>query len=196
MLFKSSDIDTPERKDPNRHDMIKMESENITSVRLTSHVKEHHTLKDCIGSLHHNQIIKFITDGAWSMHHLLGHCLEEIGPSDVYLCTWTLTEDPARAILRMKNEGLINSLYCLFDHRIHTRAAGAHQIIAGIADKIQLTKTHAKVTCIIGEDKAASIVASANYTRNRRLEAGTIFTHMEAVLFDMNWIENELYKNT
>ena len=57
---------------------------------------------------------------------------------------------------------------------------------------IKAAKCHAKVTVIQNETWGISIVSSANYTRNPRIEAGVICNSKEIAEFHKNWIVNEL----
>ena len=186
-LFKTSDLVNVNAVKKSKHDSMNLSS-GTDYTTLFKEDKAIKNLEECIGQLDSLTTVKFVTDGAWSMHHLLAYCLMKCGPSKVYISTWTMTEEPARHILKMKESGMIKSLTCLFDHRISTRAVGAMQLINAISDKIALIKVHAKITCIVGENMKVSIVGSANYSRNRRLEAGTIFTDPAAVDFDLKWI--------
>jgi hypothetical protein len=163
---------------------------NIELLNLTYETKQKQTIAECFDGFQPNKTFKFFSDGAWSMHHLVQYFLEQTGPADLTICTWTLTEEPARILLNLKELGLIKSLTCLFDYRIQDRSPKSFQLIEGLADSIKLTKAHAKVAAIINDDFGVSIVGSANFSRNRRIEAGTIFTSREAALFDHKWINH------
>lgn len=145
-----------------------------------------------IGELVEHKVIKFMSKGAWSMHELLAYLVEKTGPADVHLSAWTMSEDPARVIYKLKEEGLIKKLSCLLDYRIHTNAGDAMQLLLGITDRIALVKTHAKVMVILNKQWGISVVGSANFSRNKRIEAGTIFIHRPSALFEREWIESIL----
>jgi hypothetical protein len=160
------------------------EGAHIKMANLRKAEKAHKSLQAAIGNVEKGTTVKFVTDGAWSMHQMLEYCLELCGPAKVMICTWTITEEPVRAIMRMKDKGMIKELSVLVDHRISTRSASAMQLLKAVADDVKLIKSHAKMTVILGEKMWMSIVGSANFSRNRRLEAGTIFTDNESVMFD------------
>lgn len=161
-------------------------------LSLTYEQKNKRNLDACFGSFVENQTIKYFTDGAWSMHQLLQYLLEQVGPAVVHLSTWTLTEGPARILLNLKDAGLITELHCLFDYRIEGRTPKTFHLVRSIADSIKLTKCHAKVATMVNDRKGVSIVGSANFSKNNRLEAGTVFTSRESALFDEKWISDKI----
>lgn len=147
-------------------------------------------LTKSIDSLEPGTIVKYKSQGSWSMHELVSYILEQTGPADVYLSTWTISEDPARCLFNLKQKGLIRSLSCLFDYRIKVRAGEAFQLISSIADNIKLLKCHAKAAVIINDDHAVSVIGSSNFSKNPRVEAGTVFIDRTAAYFDRDWIMN------
>ncbi len=162
------------------------------SLDLTYEAGQREAIADVVGEFEPDKLIKFFTDGAWSMHQLVQYFIEQIGACEVYISTWTLTENPARVLLNLKDAGLITALHCLFDYRIQDRSPKSYQLISSIADSIKLTKCHAKVATMVNDHYGVSIVGSANFSKNKRLEAGTIFTSREAALFDQKCIKKKM----
>lgn len=77
--------------------------------------------------INENPIVHFWTDGAWSMHQLLSGLLQLVGASDVWMSTYALSETSVRAMHKLMEEGLIQSLYCVIDNRVDTRSAASFQ---------------------------------------------------------------------
>jgi len=167
-------------------------AEKVHQLQLTYETKQRQNLEQCFMGFVPDRVFKFFTDGAWSMHHLVQYFLEQIGPAELVISTWTLTENPARILVNLKEAGLITSLHCLFDYRIQDRSPNSYQLIQSIADKIKLTKVHAKVATITQDQKGVSIVGSANFSKNKRLEAGTVFTKRTDAMFDRDWIMKKI----
>ncbi len=132
--------------------------------------------------------------GTFSMHELLRALLDFTGPSEVCICTWAMTENPVRAIADMKSQGLITGLHLLFDYKIKQRSGSAIALAEQIADSHSLTKCHAKVTTITNPELGISIVGSANYTRNPRIERLSICADRSVAAFDRDWIKAEIQK--
>lgn len=145
-------------------------------------------LQSTIGELEPDQALQFATAGRWSMHQLLEYLLLKTGPAAVWMTTWTITEEPMRALLSMINSGLITELNAVLDYRIERRKPEAFQLANAIITRIKLTKCHAKVLVIQNSDWNVSIVGSANFSKNPRIEAGSIFTDAGSAAFHIDWI--------
>lgn len=146
-------------------------------------------LSEVIKNIEDGEMIQFWTKGRWSMHQLIKQLLEITGDSDVTLCTWAITEEPLRVIHNLKMTGKIRTLRGLFEHKVKTRGA-AFAFAEQFFDEIYLSKCHAKVTVIEGAEKSVTIFCSANLTKNRRIEAGTIYCNTQAAINNRNYIIN------
>ncbi len=147
-------------------------------------------LKLCIGQLEHNQALQYTTAGRWSMHQLLSYILDRTGPGRVWLTTWTITEEPMRVLLHEIKSERIQELNAVLDYRIERRKPEAFQLASKIITRIKLTKCHAKVLVIQNEEWSVTVLGSANFSKNPRIEAGTIFTDRESAEFHKTWIND------
>lgn len=134
----------------------------------------------------------FYSKGAWNMHDLLYYWLRRQGPGMVYLTTWAISEIAMRQLCNFMKDGLITRLYALFDYRNTSRKPAELAFIQKNATEIKLAKCHAKVTVIIPESVPVTIIGSANYTRNPRLETGTVFFGENSARFYQEMIMNEI----
>ncbi len=149
-------------------------------------------LRHHIGVLQPDQAVHYATGGRWSAHELLQFVLERTGPARVSISTWTITEQPVRTLLELRESGHIEQLQILFDHRIKTRCPRAFQLVSALGASVHLAKCHAKVTVVQNQHWSVTILSSQNYTRNPRIEAGVIFTDRGAADFHRGWIEREI----
>lgn len=150
-------------------------------------------LKTAIGTVQAGECIPYATGGQWSLHELIEYLLRQIGPSEVWLTTWALSENPVRCLANLKDEGLISALHCLFDHRIRNNAVGPLHMLTETADTYGFTKVHAKAAVMIPEnDVPFTILTSANLTNNKRIEVGTIIRNAECAEYNKDWIEKEI----
>lgn len=147
-------------------------------------------LEDVLNLVRANVCIHWHSKGDWSTHDLLGGLLDYSGPADVMISTYAFSEYPARLIAELKRTGQIKKLKCIIDSRIDTRSAGALNLVRNCADKLVMTDTHAKVTIIENRSTSLVIVGSANYTTNKRHEAGMIIANPRVVAFHKKWIED------
>jgi hypothetical protein len=149
------------------------------------------SLKKYIGQLQNDRAIHFVTSGKFSMHDLLLYTLNQTGPAEVLISTWSISEIAIRQIVQKHTEGIIKSIRFLIDPRIKVRNPKPLQMLAANFD-YKLKACHAKVTLIGNESWNISIIGSANLTNNPRIERGIIFPFREVYEFDKNWITNEL----
>jgi len=146
-------------------------------------------LKACIGELVPDQAQQFATAGRWSLHQLLEYVLRKTGPCRMWMTTWTITEEPMRILLSLIREGLILELNAVLDYRIEKRKPEAFQLASNIMANIRLTKCHAKVVVLRNEHWNVTILTSANFSKNPRIEVGTIFTDAGSAEFHSAWID-------
>ena len=185
-LFSLDDINTPLQQKSGAKSLV---SSPASILRLGTSLKQ---LEETIGSLEENQVIEYMTAGKWSMHELIEYSLRKIGSARVYLATWTVTEEPVRSLVKMREEGLIRELHCLFDYRIKDRKPAAFELLKSISDSHALVKIHAKVTAMLSDQRGIAILSSANMTKNPRIEAGAVFCSHESAAFHSDWILQEI----
>jgi hypothetical protein len=149
-------------------------------------------LQEVFGSISQDRILPFVSLGDWSTHDLLFFLLEQTGPARVYFTTWAISEYAIRQLYNLIGQGMILELKGIFDYRNGIRKPAELQFLEKISTEIKPAKCHAKVTVLENENWGISIVGSANFTRNPRIEAGVIFTMKEVAAFERNWIEKEL----
>lgn len=156
--------------------------------RVTASNKVH----DVLAMVQPGCCVHWLSDGEWSLHDLLLGLLQITGPADVYLSSYAFSEYPARLIADLKDRKIIRSLFCLIDSRIDKRSASALTLVTNCADQLKLVNTHAKVTVIENSANIFCIIGSANYTTNKRYEAGMIISDAVVSSFHKKWICDEL----
>lgn len=134
----------------------------------------------------------WVSEGEWSMHQLLMALLDKVGAANVYISSYAMGETPARILANLKSGGLIKHLICVLDSRVEVRTAGSLQLMKGICDQYALIATHAKVTLIETESHTISCIGSANYTENKRFEAGCITLNKEVFHLNKQWITDAI----
>jgi len=149
-------------------------------------------LTEVFGTIAQDQVIPYVSLGDWSTHDLLFFLLEQTGPARVWFTTWAISEYAIRQLYQFVEHGMILQLKGIFDYRNGVRKPAELQFLQKITTEIKPAKCHAKVTVIENDDWGISIVGSANFTRNPRIEAGVLFTCRNVADFERNWIEREL----
>jgi hypothetical protein len=170
--------------------------QNAPDELLQLSVRAKELLSNLFDELTPNKHIDFCTAGELSIHQFLQYALTVTGPAHVYISSWAIKEDPARVLLFLKETGKIKKLFGVFDYRIKTLDAKHFHLIEKAFTKYALTKCHAKVVVIIGQNLSISIVSSANFSNNPRLEAGFISTCEPTVEFHKNWMDKVISGQT
>jgi hypothetical protein len=158
--------------------------------------KANQKLTDVFGSIAQDQVIPYVSLGDWSTHDLLFFILEQTGPARVWFTTWAISEYAIRQLYQFVEHGMILQLKGIFDYRNGIRKPAELQFLQKITTEIKPAKCHAKVTVIENDNWGISIVGSANFTRNPRIEAGVLFTCRNVADFERDWIERELATNS
>lgn len=184
-LFSSSDLKRAEL--PAKGSFRKTPSKSKVIV-----AREGAQLHRLMAELEPESNYHFSTAGAWSLHDMIAMTCQKIGPSRLFLSTWTITEEPMRVLFQLIQEGYITELNCLFDYRIEKRKAEAFQLAKVNSARVKLTKVHAKAAVLCSDQWGVSIIGSANLTKNPRIEAGVLSTCQEVAEFHSGWINNEI----
>jgi len=133
-------------------------------------------LTEIIGEIKQDHTQAFWSDGDWSAHDMLFYLLNITGPAQVYFSTWAISEYAIRQLYTMIRQGHILELHGIFDYRNGVRKPAELQFLKQITTDIKPAKCHAKVVSIVNDTWGITIIGSMNFTRNPRLEAGTLFT--------------------
>ncbi|MEI7982350.1 MAG: hypothetical protein WCI71_11905 [Bacteroidota bacterium] len=185
-LFSAGDM---VKKNPDRS---KSGSAAFTGSNLLTIGKANEKLHQVFGQVIDGQSVHYASIGDWSTHDLLFFILEQTGPARVYFTTWAISEYAIRQLYQFIEYGLILELKGIFDYRNGIRKPAELQFLQKITTDIKAAKCHAKVTVIENDHWGISVVGSANYTRNPRIEAGVLCCDKTVAAFHRDWILNEL----
>lgn len=139
-------------------------------------------LKQLLPSLAPDHTYLAITRGACSFHQMIEHVVGLIGPCDVWITSWGISQEPLNSILQLHRAGSIRRLRCLFDSRIREECPQAYQLTLLSNADIKLGKNHSKIAVMLNADASVVISASANLTNNPRMESYVLITHRSTVI--------------
>lgn len=122
----------------------------------------------------HEGLLPFTSVGRFSLHELLLAFVEKDGASDVIASTYSISEQPVRAIRDYFESGLINSFALLIDARFPIRKPKVAQFIAEFAT-LGYANCHAKILVMKSKTRSVTYVGSHNLTAAHRLESGCLF---------------------
>ena len=185
-LFSSEDL-VKKKSDRPKSGSVPVAGENLLIIG-----KANEKLHQVFGKVVDGQSVHYASLGDWSTHDLLFFLLEQTGPAKVYFTTWAISEYAIRQLYQFIEHGLILELKGIFDYRNGIRKPAELQFLQKITTDIKAAKCHAKVTVIENDNWGISVVGSANYTRNPRIEAGVLCCDKTVAAFHRDWILNEL----
>lgn len=171
----------------------------LALTRPTRHRPSTHSgalaqLQETVAEIATDSLLHYVTYGKWSLHHLIRYLVQQTGPANLYLTTWSMTEDPVRALLMLRQEGLIKRADCLLSERISERTPQVMQLAHNVFDRLKFYKSHAKAFILERERMSLVNIGSANLTRNKKNEIGVVDSSPEAVAFHLKWMKNEFKK--
>lgn len=137
--------------------------------------------------------LHFVSDGSWSMYELLMCLLEQFAtPSKVYITTYSMTELSARIIAKLKDDKQIEELHLLMDYKSKMRYPNVDQLIRNACTSMGLAQLHAKVLIIKNGEHTLTIIGSANWTKNARIETGVIDKNTHVAESHIKWITQKI----
>jgi hypothetical protein len=185
MLFDINEIKVS-KKDTSKG--AGQETHIVSSLEIGFQKKE---LENAISQIKKNHAISFATKGAWSAHHLLEYLVRQIGSCEVILASWAFSEQAAKTVQALKEQGLISKLTCYLDNRIAVNAPKAKSILERTGEIIFIT-SHSKMILLKNDQWSVSVVMSANFSANRRLETGIILTEENTHAFFVNALQSAI----
>lgn len=137
----------------------------------------------------------FITNGEFSLHNLVEKISSNIGEMQaMYLSSFAFTEVPTRVIGELKNKFPEMDLFIIADVRAKANYEGVFQQLRIMTPHIAIVPCHAKITILQGSNKTISIIGSANWTTNKRIEVGWISHIQELADINKIFIQTQIKK--
>jgi len=138
---------------------------------------EHHamrleTAKEAIGELYPGCMIFGITKGQFSLIQTIEAILDQTGPAEVFISTWTAANNDMTQAHALLESGKMTDVKFLVDASFQRRAPGlAHSLREKFGPRsIRVTRNHAKFVMIKTKKWNLVMVTSMNMNQNPRLE--------------------------
>lgn len=131
-----------------------------------------------------NQIIKPLSgaplqaylDNRIQLFDIIEKILSETGPAEIYISTFSTSEEFLRRIYKLRQKGLITKATMLTDLKASRKTINLYTFISSVFDDVFLSENHSKVILIRNSNWMVSICTSQNQTRGNRTESGMITT--------------------
>lgn len=149
-------------------------------------------IREILGPIRKGQTQSYVSSGRWSAHDLLNYILRHTGSATVYASTYALSEESTRAIVRKLQQGEIQEMHCILDGRMKVRKPAVLHFAEKNFTRLVKRDCHAKVMVIRNENWSVTVISSMNFSSNKRIEAGVIFTDRATADFHQEWMEAEL----
>jgi hypothetical protein len=143
--------------------------------------------------LGHGTIEPLIHKGEWAVHEVLPFLLQRIGPADVKIATFSISEDSLRPLFFLVESEMIQHLTLLLDGTVKRHKLDMLLFALNITPSIRIDSNHAKILLVRSQTHSFGIVGSANLNQPKRIEAGFYFTAGKH--FDFFQSEFEKYFN-
>jgi hypothetical protein len=140
-------------------------------------------LQQEIGIIKQNNYLPYFSDGSWSMHELLEYIIAQVGPSDVNLTAFSISEESVRSLFFLQEDNMIRNLNCIFNKEIRRFKTDLSFFAQKVCKNIHLANIHAKLILIKNDLWSIAIVSSQNFSNNKRYEAGMIISNTECFDF-------------
>lgn len=156
------------------------------------------TAARAIGPIEHGAEIFGFSKGQFSKIDIIEHCLNQIGPADVTVCTWSASSGDIRRAHSFLQSNKIKSLKFIVDFSFKARKPAflAELVEAFGVDCIRMTVVHAKFVLIRNDDWNIVIRTSMNLNHNPRFENFEIsesreFADFMAAIVDDIWTNSD-----
>lgn len=108
--------------------------------------------------------------------------LDQTGPADILISTFSTSEEFIRRLWRMKARGRVLSCSMFCDLRAARKTAGLYTFMRNVFDSVALCENHSKALLITNGLHSVAVVTSQNQTRGDRFECGIITTDHHTIV--------------
>lgn len=115
-------------------------------------------------------------DNRIQLYDVIDKILRETGPAEIYISTFSTSEEFLRRIYKLKSSGIITKAVMLTDLKASKKTVNLYRFISMVFDQVYLGENHSKVILIRNAKWAVSVCTSQNQTRGNRTESGMIST--------------------
>lgn len=115
-------------------------------------------------------------DNRIQLYDVIDKILKETGPAEIYISTFSTSEEFLRQMYRFRTSGLITRAVMLTDLKASKKTMNLYRFISAVFDQVYLGENHSKVILIHNDKWSVSVCTSQNQTRGNRVESGMIST--------------------
>ena len=147
-------------------------SENVTTLKKTSPMRNRDIDALFPGLDDPDVIAPYMHRGEWAVHEVLPMLVERMGPCDIRLATYMVSDESLRVLGGLK----VRSLRLIVDMTVQRHKLPLLLFAENMLGDVRLDACHAKVLLMESDTKQFGIVGSANLNLAHRWESGFYFT--------------------
>lgn len=141
---------------------------------MSKHKLELIALEECGTQPYFSNVVQLMDIVDW--------ILDQTGPADIMISTFSTSEEFVRRLWRMKARGRVLSCSMFCDLRAARKTAGLYTFIRNVFDAVALCENHSKALLITNSSHCVAVVTSQNQTRGDRYECGIITTDHHTIV--------------
>lgn len=138
-------------------------------------MKRNACISDILKPLTERSIQSYLSN-ALQVADVLSWILEQTGPADVRMTSFSISEEFLRRIFFIKKENLVRSLDIVLDFKATNKTLILWPFIAQTVRNCYLSDNHSKLLLASNDKWKVSVMMSQNLTRGNRYESGTVTT--------------------
>lgn len=156
------------------NNMNRNSSSIVADVPCFSRYVENLSDLDACFSFEQKTALFFFSDGAWSSIDLLMYLFSKVEKvKEICIATYSISEKVANKLQFLLSQNKNLSIYLLVDWKMKLKNPHILMYLKNVGVKVGLADAHAKLTCIVGRE-TLTVLSSANYSNNKRFEAGVL----------------------
>ncbi len=170
------------------------------AARRARAVETYTNAQDSIGPIEPGMSLFAITRGQWSMIDAILHCLDQAGPSDLSIWTWTIADYEVQVMDRLRLDERIQNGRLVIDHgaRAKNKAIIAQWRSTFGPDSVRYVLNHAKIATLSSQSGLRLLLrGSMNLNFNPRFEqfdlteGGADFTLVKSIENDLPALDDD-----
>lgn len=126
---------------------------------------------------------------------LLTWILEQTGPADIYVTTFSTSDAFLRGFFNLKKKGLITKSILVADLKASKKAYRLYKEMQADFDTVYLAKNHSKVVLVQNDRWTVTAVSSQNQTYGDRAECTIVTTDQEIFYQQYCGLQDVIDKN-
>ena len=134
--------------------------------------------KEILKTLSLHPLQAYLTDKI-QLFNIIEEILTQIGPSNIRITSFSISEEFIRSMYKMKRKGLILNSDLIIDTRASLKISQIMPFACNVFDGIYLSNNHSKVLLFDNDIFKVSVCTSQNQTRGNRNESGIITTDQQ-----------------